>query len=207
MLGNNIRNLRKQKGYSQETLAEKLNVVRQTISKWENDLSVPDAELLQKMAELFEVSVSDLLGEEIPFKESDTQQSEVAKQLAILNDRLANQSIKRRRIIRRIIIGLLTAMFIFIAVCIFAFWAYKISPRQNVTLTTTGLECQLNGETYYYEISYDENFQIHYAGGDAWIANHVQTETYDDANVLIAQIECLHSVLSGHSQYRIFTGD
>lgn len=91
MLGDNIRILRKQKGYSQETLAEKLNVVRQTISKWEKSLSTPDAELLQAMSELFEVSVSDLLGEKIPDDENVSQENEVAKQLAILNDRLANQ--------------------------------------------------------------------------------------------------------------------
>ena len=52
MLKENIRRLRKDKGYSQETLAEALGVVRQTVSKWEKGLSVPDADLLEKMAEL-----------------------------------------------------------------------------------------------------------------------------------------------------------
>lgn len=189
MLGDNIRTLRKQKGYSQETLAEKLNVVRQTISKWEKSLSVPDAELLQAMAELFEVSVSDLLGEKIPDEENVSQENEVAKQLAILNDRLASQSIKRKKIIRRSAIGAALAIFLLIAVYISAIWAFKILPRQNMTLTTTAIECQLDGETYHYEITFDENFQIHYAGGDAFIANHVETEKYDDANILISQIE------------------
>ena len=61
MLGENIKALRKQKGYSQETLAQQLNVVRQTISKWEKGLSVPDAEMLERMAALFEVSTDALL--------------------------------------------------------------------------------------------------------------------------------------------------
>ena len=58
MLKENIRRLRKDKGYLQETLAEALGVVRQTVSKWEKGLSVPDADLLEKMAELLEVDVN-----------------------------------------------------------------------------------------------------------------------------------------------------
>ena len=46
MLSENIKTIRKSKGYSQEELAVKLNVVRQTISKWEQGLSVPDSEML-----------------------------------------------------------------------------------------------------------------------------------------------------------------
>ena len=62
MLSDNIKILRKKKGYSQETMAEQLHVVRQTISKWEKGISVPDAVMLDRMAELFEVPVSVLLG-------------------------------------------------------------------------------------------------------------------------------------------------
>ena len=54
MLNENIKNLRKNKGYTQEELANKLNVVRQTISKWEKGYSVPDAEMLKKLAEIFD---------------------------------------------------------------------------------------------------------------------------------------------------------
>ena len=62
MLSDNIKNLRKQKGYTQETLAQALNIVRQTVSKWEKGYSVPDADMLEKLAEVFEVPVADLLG-------------------------------------------------------------------------------------------------------------------------------------------------
>ena len=65
MLNENIRNLRKAKGLSQEELAIKLNVVRQTVSKWEKGLSVPDSSLLVLLAEEFDTSVSTLLGETI----------------------------------------------------------------------------------------------------------------------------------------------
>ncbi len=65
MLGENIRILRKNKGFTQEELAIKLNVVRQTVSKWEKGLSVPDAEMLQKIADTLEVDIKQLLGTEI----------------------------------------------------------------------------------------------------------------------------------------------
>ena len=51
MLSDNIKNLRKQKGYTQETLAQSLNIVRQTVSKWEKGYSVPDADMLEKLSE------------------------------------------------------------------------------------------------------------------------------------------------------------
>ena len=88
MLGENIKILRKEKGYTQETLAERLNVVRQTISKWEKGISVPDAEMLNELSELFEVPVSKLLGSNINEEEAEnnSKMDEVAKQLAILNE-------------------------------------------------------------------------------------------------------------------------
>ncbi|MBQ0087944.1 MAG: helix-turn-helix transcriptional regulator, partial [Prevotellaceae bacterium] len=88
MLGENIKTLRKQKGFSQETLAQQLNVVRQTVSKWEKGYSVPDAEMLNTLSELFEVPVSTLLGGTIPEaeKQNDSRIDEIANQLAILNE-------------------------------------------------------------------------------------------------------------------------
>ena len=102
MLGDNIKELRKQKGYSQETLAEQLNVVRQTVSKWEKGYSVPDAEMLEKIANLFEVPVSDLLDSYIPEKENSSVSNEIANQLAILNEHLAKQATTRKRTRKRI---------------------------------------------------------------------------------------------------------
>ena len=64
MIGENIKHFRKAQKISQEELAVKLNVVRQTVSKWENGLSVPDADVLVRMADLLGVSVSQLLGVE-----------------------------------------------------------------------------------------------------------------------------------------------
>ena len=188
MLGENIRRLRKQKGSSQETLAQQLHVVRQTISKWEKGISVPDAEMLQRLAELFEVSVGELLGPDIPEPERQTDLGDVARQLAVLNEQLANQSARRWKMIKRVVIGLAIAILVTVAVAIFSNVIYRFQPRNEV-LTTSRLERSLNGASYTYEVTYDQQYQIVEAGGDAWIADHVQTEQYDDANLLIAQIE------------------
>lgn len=63
MLNENIKNLRKSKGLSQEELAVKLNVVRQTVSKWENGLSVPDVDMLIALSQVLDTPVSTLLGQ------------------------------------------------------------------------------------------------------------------------------------------------
>uniref|UniRef100_UPI0009FB9296 helix-turn-helix domain-containing protein n=1 Tax=Mediterraneibacter glycyrrhizinilyticus TaxID=342942 RepID=UPI0009FB9296 len=65
MINDNIRKYRKEKGISQEEMAVRLHVVRQTVSKWENGKSVPDAEALIGISKLLEVPVSKLLGAEV----------------------------------------------------------------------------------------------------------------------------------------------
>lgn len=91
MLNENIKTIRKSKGLSQEELAVKLNVVRQTISKWEKGYSVPDVEMLTKIADVFEVPVSQLLGQKIEVEHEPEilaeQLGRITKQLAIKNHR------------------------------------------------------------------------------------------------------------------------
>lgn len=98
MLSENIKNLRKQKGYSQETLAQELNVVRQTVSKWEKGYSVPDALMVERMAELFEVSVGDLLGKENKDMGYKTELEQITAQLTILNDQYAREMARKQKI-------------------------------------------------------------------------------------------------------------
>ena len=71
MLKENIKAIRKAKGLSQEELAVKINVVRQTVSKWEQGLSVPDSELLLSLSEVLETPVSTLLGETVVVPQTD----------------------------------------------------------------------------------------------------------------------------------------
>ncbi|WP_270499749.1 helix-turn-helix domain-containing protein [Blautia intestinalis] len=115
MFGENLKTLRKQKGFSQEELATRLHVVRQTISKWEKNLSVPDADTLIRLAEILEVSVSELLGEKI---ENENTASDVAVQLSRINEQLAIKNRRSRRIWKVIAIIVVVAVVInfFIAV-------------------------------------------------------------------------------------------
>lgn len=188
MLGENIKRLRKRNGYSQETLAQQLNVVRQTVSKWEKGISVPDAVMLTKIAELFEVTVEELLGAKIEDKADAVGMNEVAAQLAVLNEQLANQSRRRRKIIKVVAVGVCIILALVITLYITAFVGLRYYSSTGETRTTE-VVCTLDGEEYSYGIEYDEQYRIISAGGDAFIADHVQTENYDDANMLIAQIE------------------
>ena len=80
----NIKAIRKSKGLSQEELAIKLNVVRQTISKWEQGLSVPDADLLISISEVFETPVSTLLGETVAETKADDLKA-ISEKLEVIN--------------------------------------------------------------------------------------------------------------------------
>lgn len=116
MFGENLKTFRKQKGFSQEELATRLHVVRQTISKWEKNLSVPDADLLIRLAEILEVSVSELLGAKIK-KENNTTDA-FAEQLSRINEQLAIRNRRSRRIwkIVAIVLAVIVLINIFTAV-------------------------------------------------------------------------------------------
>ena len=182
MLGENLKALRKQRGMSQEVMAQQLNVVRQTVSKWEQGLSVPDAQMLTNIAELFEVPVSSLLGESI---EENVNVNEIAVQLAVLNQQLAARRGRTRKIVRIVLI----AAAALIAGYILLHIVFGVIVDNNRVMSSATLTCSLDGETYVYGINYDDQYRIHEGGGDAFVANHTDVETCDDANVAIAHIE------------------
>ena len=95
MLNENIKALRKSKGLSQQDLADKLNVVRQTISKWEQGLSVPDSDLLIALSEALETPVSTLLGENVVESEADAVKA-LSEKLEIINLQFARRKAMRR---------------------------------------------------------------------------------------------------------------
>ena len=107
MLNENIKAIRKSKGLSQQELAVKLNVVRQTISKWEQGLSVPDSDLLIALSEALETPVSTLLGETVAESEVDTIKV-LSEKLEILNLQFARRKAMRRSAVH----------WLFIAVCV-----------------------------------------------------------------------------------------
>ena len=98
MLSENIKVIRKSKGLSQEELAVKLNVVRQTISKWEQGLSVPDSEMLISLSKALEIPVSSLLGETVEESHVDDLKV-ISEKLEIINlQLLLYKEMKRKKL-------------------------------------------------------------------------------------------------------------
>lgn len=131
MLNENIKTIRKSKGLSQEELASKINVVRQTVSKWEQGLSVPDSDMLISLSNALNTPVSVLLGESIKWytneqtngqdeeetnginnsndmscaKEENNNIKELAEKLEVINAQFAHKKKLRRRILKGVLIG------------------------------------------------------------------------------------------------------
>ena len=117
MLNENIKAIRKSKGLSQQELAVKLNVVRQTVSKWEQGLSVPDSDMLISISEALETPVSTLLGETVIESEVDNIKA-ISEKLEVINWQLATRENTRRKIIRWLFISLCAVIVIVFAALI-----------------------------------------------------------------------------------------
>ena len=129
MLGDNIKRYRKERGFTQEELAIRLNVVRQTVSKWEKNLSVPDAALLQQLSEVLDVPVTALLGGDMG---SEQGRNEIAEQLSRINEQLAVKNRRARRI-WTVVAVLLAAM---IVLPILGATLFRASPGPAMTEST-----------------------------------------------------------------------
>ena len=124
MLHENIRLKRKECGFSQEDLATRLHVVRQTVSKWENGTSVPSAEQLVALADILDASVSNLLG---ATPEAGEDRDRLAEELARINAQLAVRNHRTRRVLKIIAIALLV-----IVMMIFAIMALNYMPPSQL---------------------------------------------------------------------------
>ena len=131
MFAENLKKIRKDKGYTQEILAEKLNVVRQTVSKWEKGLSLPDVDMLSKMANVLETDVNILLDGQI----TTTDQSEIVKQLAKINEQLTIKNRRYKKIMKTIAIILLIIVIFGILLVILNIGTF-ISISNSETTTT-----------------------------------------------------------------------
>lgn len=114
MLNENIKAIRKSKGLSQQELAVKLNVVRQTVSKWEQGLSVPDSDMLISISEALETPVSTLLGETVAELEVDDIKA-ISEKLEIINLQLAQRKTTRRKVLHWLLISLCVVIVIIFA--------------------------------------------------------------------------------------------
>ena len=125
MFQENLKTMRKAKGYTQEELAIKLNVVRQTASKWEKGFSVPDADVLCKIADVLDTDVSTLLGEEIV---EETDKSAVAQQLAKISEQLAMKNQRSKTIWKVVCI----ILFVIVVFYILAIVVFSVIATENI---------------------------------------------------------------------------
>ena len=134
MFCHNLKSLRKAKGLSQEELAIKLSVVRQTVSKWENGISVPDAEMLIKIAEVLDSTVNILLGEQVIIEE-ETELKAIASKLELLNEQMAQRNERVRRIWRIvfIIVIIITACSLLFTLLNFMYYRAVMSDMSTTT--------------------------------------------------------------------------
>lgn len=148
MLRDNLKRLREEAGLTQDELAQRLHVVRQTVSKWEHGTSVPDADMLARIAALYEVSASSLLDEQ-PI--ADAELEYIATQTALLNERLNRQEERRRKVVRyiRIASGVLVAI-------VFAFLMIRGMPVQS-SEPFVQVTYEVDGAQESVGISLDEN--------------------------------------------------
>lgn len=117
MLSENIKAIRKSKGLSQEELAIKLNIVRQTISKWEKGLSVPDSDMLISISEVLETPVSTLFGENVIESKADDLKA-ISEKLEIINLQLAQRKTTKQKMVHWLLISLCAVIVIISAVLI-----------------------------------------------------------------------------------------
>ena len=125
MLGENIKKIRQKKGYTQEEVANRLHVTRQTISKWEKNYSVPDADLLVRLAEILEVPTSELLSGEVELEEKEIQKDEYAEQLAHIAEQMAIKNRRASKIWKVIGITLLSIILLYLFITIIGMRAYS----------------------------------------------------------------------------------
>lgn len=133
-LGNKLLELRKNNGFSQEELAEKVAVSRQTISKWELNESSPDLKQAKQLSKIFKVSIDEL---------ADNDMKDILTEKISNTERLAGLTIK-------ILKGLLISIVVFIVLFVFSKLLH-VTPVP--TFGITEINCKLNEEHYSIKIT------------------------------------------------------
>lgn len=190
MLNENIKTLRKNKGFTQEELAVRLHVTRQTISKWEKGYSVPDAAMLTDMAEVLEVSVADLLGaEKIDPEKTDA----VVEQLVRINEQLTVRNRRSKRIWAGILIA---AVLVFIVIPLLItvpgmLWYSGKRAADTGNAGSTEWTYELDGKEYECIVQYDKDFAIVSlsSDGESELDEELNLEACRDANEVKNRLE------------------
>lgn len=175
-IGNKILELRKQNNLSQEVLAEKVGVARQTISKWELGETSPDLKQSKKLSEVFNVSLDELVGNEI--KE-------------ILVEKISNTEKKSETILKIVkAIGISLLIFVIVIISLYARLVIQKSYDKNRNIKYASITCNLNNEQYSFGFKfYEDNGQIIEAGGDGYLSDITDIEKYSNAYQAINVID------------------
>ncbi len=183
-LGDNILKLRKDCKLSQEQLAEKVDVTRQTISNWELGETSPNPEQLKLLSKALNVSIDELLNNDI-------------KQVLVEK---VNNTEKNAEIIIKILKVLGIILVVGFAITFFINIMFNVK-KESITIKenqTILLSCQLNKEKYTYLIEYDKDDNIIAASGSEYIINVVKDKLFNKAKVLVKYIESYFEDNDGH---------
>lgn len=174
-LGKKIAELRKKNNLSQEELAEKVGVARQTISKWEIGDTTPDINQVKIISKIFNISIDELVDNDI---------NNVIVEKISNTEKLAGITIKILKVFGIMLIVFITLIFLFVIIFMVDM------PRNDYDIVgRTKISCNLDNEEYVYEAEYNKNYQVINSGGDAYIMNHTDIESYEDVNKIVAHIE------------------
>ena len=166
-IGKKIMNLRKKNGLSQEELAEKIDVARQTISKWELGETSPDIKQAKKLARIFKVSLDEL---------TDNDIKDILVEKTSNTEKLAGIILK---LMKFMIVFIIAVPFLLIVLRIVFKNIYEYNSGR---LMNVSISCTLHDEKYGYEFVYYENTgQIKEAGGDGYLINITDADIYEDA--------------------------
>ncbi len=174
-IGKKIMELRKMKGLSQEELAEKVGVARQTISKWELGETSPDLKQAKELSKTFNVSLDEL---------TDNDIKEVLVEKTSNTEKLAGMILK---FIKAMVVFIIAFPILYIALFILV---KNIREKSMGRLMDTSIECTLHGETYSYEFAfYETTGEIKEAGGDGYLINITDADRYSDAYQALDKID------------------
>ena len=175
LLGKRIKELREKRGYTQQQLAEKVDVTRQTISNWELGETSPNPDQLKLLSKALNISIDELLNNDI---------KQVLVEKVNNTEKLAEIIIKILKVLGIIfIVGFTITIFINI---MFGDKKDSMTIKENQTVL---LNCQLNGEKYTYLIEYDKDDKIIDASGSDYIINVVKDKQFNKAKTLVKYIE------------------
>ena len=174
-IGKIIMNLRKKNGLSQEELAEKVDVARQTISKWELGETSPDIKQAKKLARIFKVSLDEL---------TDNDIKDILVEKTSNTEKLAGIILKLMKFM--IIFIIAVPILLIVLRIIFK----NIYEHNSGRLMNVSISCTLHDEKYGYEFVYYENTgQIKEAGGDGYLINITDANRYEDAYQALDKID------------------